>query len=82
MITSLCTIAALVALAISGVLAAERVAERRQQDQLRIAIARASLADRERARRELERRIGARLEKYDRAAAADRARMWIRERRA
>lgn len=85
MIASLITIAAIVALASACVLAADRAGERRQQDQLRVALARAALADRERARRELEHRIGARLAAYDRAAEAARAArsrtLWIRERR-
>ena len=85
MITSLLLVAALVALAIGGVLLAEHAAELRQQDQLRVALARDALADRERAEREVARLIRARVEKYDRAAEADRAArsrtLWIRERR-
>ncbi len=74
MITSLLLlVAALVALAIGWVLLAEHTAELRQQDQLRVALARDALADRERAEREVARLIRARLERYDRAAEADRA---------
>ena len=72
MITSLLLVAALVALAIGWVLLAEHTAELRQQDQLRVALARDALADRERAEREVARLIRARVEKYDRAAARER----------
>lgn len=80
MATSLIIILALVLVASVSVPSVLDSIEQRKQDQLQIALAREALAIRERARRDLERRIGARMDRYDRQAAADRAR--LRERRA
>lgn len=73
MITSLLIIVALVAAGYAVAPGIERVQEQRQQDQLRVAISRARLAAKLAQERKVAKLIGARLERYDRAAEADRA---------
>ncbi len=73
MITSLLIIVALVAAGCAAAPGIERVQEQRQQDQLRVAISRARLAAELAQERKVAKLIRARLERYDRAAEADRA---------